>query len=197
MDDRLKSQLQFIIEIDKIKSIFRQTRLYDHSRHENDAEHTWHMCVMAVVFGEYANEKGIDLLKVIRMALIHDIVEIDAGDTFLYSEKPKEQKLKEEMQAAKRIFGLLPEGQSEEFLNLWIEFEKKETPEALFAGAMDRIGPVMQNYLDEGYAWKKHGVTAKRVRAANSQIEKGSDTLWNYAKGLIDDAVARGYIKEE
>jgi len=186
MNERLEKQIRFIIEIDKIKHIFRRTRLLDHSRHENDAEHSWHLAVMALVLAEYANEP-VDIAKVIKMVLIHDIVEIDAGDTFIYAEHLNEQKLLTEKAAAERIFGMLPDDQKHEMIALWDEFEKKETIEAKFAGALDRLEPVLQNCHDNGYAWQKHGISKEQVLTLNSRIAGGSEAIWEYAKTIIEE----------
>ena len=190
MENRLKRQIDFLIEIDKIKNIFRRTRNFDHSRYENDAEHGWHMTMMALVLAEHAN-RDINICKVLKMALIHDIVEIDAGDTYLYAAN-QENKHQTEKAAATRIFGLLPEDQLDEFISLWEEFEERTTPEAQFARAIDRLGPLMQNHFDKGHAWKKHGVTSDRVLAVNGIIEDGSTEVWNFARGIIEDSIAKG-----
>jgi putative hydrolases of HD superfamily len=191
MPDRLKQQLEFLIEIDKMKQIFRKTRLYDHTRYENDAEHGWHMAMMALILAEHSNDRTINIGKVLKMALIHDIVEIDAGDTFLYAPN-QENKHEVEAAAAKRIFGLLPDDQRDEFIALWEEFEARETGEAMYARAIDRLGPVMQNLLDNGHAWKSHGITSDRVFAVNSIIDDGSHDIWALVRKLIDNAVATG-----
>lgn len=191
--ERFQKQINFLIEIDKVKSIFRKTRIINNKRYENDAEHAWHMSMMAIILAEHAND-DIDICKVVKMALIHDLVEIDAGDTFLYDEDQSE-KYQKERKCAQRIFGLLPEDQYKEFLGLWDEFEAKETSEAKFAGAVDRLGPIMQNFYDNGHAWQKHSVTSDKVLNVNSQIQKGSDKIWEYAKDLIENAVKKGYLK--
>jgi putative hydrolase of HD superfamily len=192
--DRLKRQIDFIVEIDKMKSVVRKTRLYDHSRYENDAEHAWHMAMMALVLAEHSNDPSIDIGKVLRMALIHDIVEIDAGDTYLYAPE-RETRHQAESAAAQRIFGLLPDDQRDGFLALWEEFEARRTPEAKFARAIDRLGPLMQNNLDNGHAWRMHAVTSDRVAAANSIIDDGSHDVWEFARGLIEESVARGDLQ--
>jgi putative hydrolase of HD superfamily len=195
LHQRLKQQLEFIIEIDKVKNIFRRARNIHEKRYENDAEHAWHMSLMAMVLHEYANDQAIDFNKVIKMALIHDLVEIDAGDTFIYADNQGD-KADNELRCSRRLFGLLPEDQRDEMMALWQEFEKKESPESKFAGALDRLGPVMQNYLDEGHAWKKHNVSAEKVRKVNKQIQYGSETLWEYVQSIIDEMVEAGHLSE-
>jgi putative hydrolase of HD superfamily len=193
--EKFREQINFLIEIDKIKTIFRKTRLFDNSRTENDAEHSWHLCMYALTLKEYSNEP-VDILKVLKMLLIHDLVEIYAGDTFLYSDKTKKQKKKEETDAAKKLFGLLPEEQGEEFLKLWEEFEEEKTAEAKFASALDRLEPVMQNCITKGATWKKHNIKKHQVIEKNNKIENGSEKLWEYASGIIDEAVLKGYLEE-
>src|SRR5438105_4045656 len=160
---RLSQQLRFLIEIDRAKQILRQTLLMDSSRQENDAEHSWHMAVMAVLLAEYAVEPQIDLLHVLKMILIHDIVEIDAGDTFVYDTTGHLDKLDRERTAADRIFALLPADLGVEMRGLWDEFEAQETPEARYAAALDRFHPLLHNLETEGGAWRKHGITRDRV----------------------------------
>lgn len=190
---RLLKQLEFVREIDKAKGVLRQSVLLDHSRRENDAEHSWHLAVMAILLEEHAKEP-VDLLKVVKMLLIHDIVEIDAGDTYAYDIKAHDDKEERERRAAERIFGLLPEEQGEEFRRLWEEFEARETPEARYAAAMDRFQPLMFNYFTEGATWKAHGVTREQVVARNRHIQEGSEPLWQCAVELIDEAVKKGYL---
>lgn len=186
MNERLIKQLNFIIEIDKVKHIFRHTRLFDHSRYENDSEHSWHLALMAIVLSEYANSP-VDLAKVIRMVLIHDIVEIDAGDMIVYAENLNGQRLEAEKAASRRIFGLLPDDQRDEMIQLWEEFEKKETIEAKFAGALDRLEPVLQNCLDNGYAWHKHGITKEKVLSLNTRIGNGSQLIWEHVRKMVKE----------
>ena len=195
-EDRLKKQVQFILEIDKLKKIVRQSLLSDRSRKENDAEHSWHIALMAVLLSEHADKKGIDLKHVVTMLLVHDLVEIDAGDTFCYDEKGNVDKLEREIKAADRIFNLLPPDQAAYFRSLWDEFESRQTAEARFAAAMDRLEPLLLNYHTDGGTWKEHGVKKKQVVSRNQPIEKGSATLWKYASQLIEDAVAKGYMRE-
>ncbi len=195
-NSRLEKQIQFIIEIDKLKKIVRQTLLTDRSRKENDAEHSWHIALMSVLLSEYAQEKGIDLLHVVTMLLVHDLVEIDAGDTFCYDQKGNADKLERETKAADRIFNILPEDQAASFRSLWDEFEAGKTAEARFAAAMDRLQPLLHNYNTEGGTWKEHRILKDQVIIRNSAIEKGSSTLWAFAAQLIDDAVDKGFLRE-
>jgi len=192
---RLQKQIQFILEIDKLKKIVRQTLLTDHSRKENDAEHSWHIALMAVLLSEYAQD-DIDLLHVVTMLMVHDLVEIDAGDTFCYDQQGNLDKNERETKAADRIFNILPADQAQYFRLLWDEFEERETPEARFAAAMDRLQPLLHNYNTQGGTWKEHDVIKDRVVERNSPIRHGSTDLWSYASNLIDDAVEKGYLKE-
>lgn len=191
-DKRFEKQIKFLIEIDKIKNVIRKTRNFYNKKYENDAEHGWHLCMFALILSEYSNEP-IDLFKVIKMALIHDIVEIDAGDVIVYAIDEKEKRDKEK-KAAERIFGILPDDQKAECISLWEEFETRETAEAKFAHSIDRLEPVLQNYLDDGYTWKKHGITSDKVIKVNKKIENGSKTLWNFVRGLIEDFVQKGIL---
>lgn len=191
--DRLRRQIEFLVEIDKLKSIVRQTLITDGSRQEDSAEHSWHLAVMAMILSEYATE-GIDLLRVLKMVLAHDLVEIDAGDTYCYDEDANHDKLQREQKAAERIFGLLPEDQAAELRVLWDEFEARETAEAKFAAALDRLQPLLNNYRTRGQMWRKHGVKSGQVIARNRLIEEGAPDLWEYAGGLIRDAIERGYL---
>lgn len=194
--DRLDKQFDFIRELDKEKFIGRQTYLTDGVRKENDAEHAWHMAVMTLILSEYSNEP-IDILKTISMILIHDVVEIDAGDTYAYDENAKKTQAEREKKAAKRIFGMLPEGQREKFENLWIEFEERKTPEARFARAMDNIQPMMLNSATDGKAWEEHKVHLEQILKRNEITPTGSEKLWEYAKEkFIDKNVKKGKIIE-
>ena len=196
MKNRLDLQMQFLIEIDRLKSVLRRTRLFDNSRQENVAEHGWHVAIMAMALAEYSNEP-IDVSKVVRMALVHDIVEIDAGDTFLYDEAAGKVKEEAERRAAERIFGLLPLDQAREIKSLWEEFEARNTPEARFAAAIDRLEPMLQNALTAGHAWKEHDVRKSQVLGKNRPIvEAGSRELWRFAEGLIENAVREGHLRE-
>ncbi|MDD4871657.1 MAG: HD domain-containing protein, partial [Kiritimatiellae bacterium] len=185
----------FVIEIDKLKNIYRQTLLMDGKRYENDADHSWHLGLMVLLFSEYAAGKNIDLFRVIKMVLIHDLVEIDAGDTFCYDKKAALDKNEREQRAADRIFSILPADQSMEFRSLWEEFERMVTPESRFAAALDRFQPLLHNYNTQGAAWKKHGVSSDSVLERNKHIVNGAPELWMFAKTLIEDAVRKGYLR--
>lgn len=191
---RLARQIRFIVEVDKLKEIFRQTLVLKSRRHENDAEHSWHICLMVLVLSEHANTPGIDVLRVLKMLLIHDIVEIDAGDTFAYDTAGMADQHEREARAADRLFGLLPADQTAEFRALWDEFEEKQTPESKFATAMDRFQPMLLNCLTEGAAWKMHGVTSDRVIARNQHIADGAVDVWAYAARMIGDSVKAGHL---
>ena len=194
--DRLEKQIRFIVEIDKLKSIVRQTLVTDGSRQEDSAEHSWHIAVMAIVLSEYAKDRVIDIARVLKMALIHDLVEIDAGDTYCYDEDGNEDKLERERKAAERIFGLLPKDQSEEFRRLWDEFELRETAEARFAAALDRLQPLLNNYSTNGRMWQKHRIKSSQVFSRNRPIEDSSPTLWKYAVDMILDAISKDWLAE-
>ena len=190
---RLQQQMQFLTEADQIKSIFRRNRILNGDRHENDAEHSWQLALMAVVLSEHANPK-VDLLHVVKMLLIHDLVEIDAGDTFAYDPDALKTQREREEHAATRVFSLLPADMAAEMLALWEEFEARETPEAKFAGAMDHLGGGVVPNCHDGGCWREAGVSAERVKARNRAIAAGSPVLWEYAEELIDDAEAKGFI---
>jgi putative hydrolase of HD superfamily len=192
----LERQIDFIIETDKMKRILRKTKVLGTDRYENDAEHTWHLVLMALVLQEHANEPDLNLLRVMKMLLVHDIVEIDAGDTFAYDEKGQEDKQEREQKAADRLFGLLPDEQRDEVMALWHEFEAHETPEAKFALALDRLHPMLLNFHNEGQSWRENGITADRVLKRNAMIEDGSEALWSYAERMVRLAVERGYLQE-
>lgn len=179
--DRLQQQFDFILEADKEKFIGRQTYLSDGERKENDAEHAWHLALMTILLSEYANEK-IDVLKTVTMVLIHDVVEIDAGDTYAYDEVGKQTQRAREEAAAQRLFGLLPEDQGEKLRLLWEEFEAQETPEAKFARTMDNLQPMMLNAASDGKAWVEHDVHLSQILKRNQRTAEGSETLWKYAQ---------------
>lgn len=190
---RLEQQLSFILELDKLKHIYRKSRLIRSERFENDAEHTWHLAVMAVMLAEHANEP-LDMMKVLKMLLIHDVVEIDAGDTFAYDEKGLEGKADREREAANRIFGLLPDDQKRECMALWEEFEARESAVSKYAASIDRLQPLLLNYENKGQSWKEHGIASDRVMARNRHIGEGSAALWEHAARLIGKAKENGYF---
>ena len=192
--DRLSRQIRFIAEVDKLKEIFRQTLCTQSRRQENDAEHSWHLALLVIVLAEHSDHQPLDVLRVLKMVIIHDLVEIDAGDTFAYDTARMAGQHEREALAADRIFGLLPDDQCAEFRALWDEFEARETAEARFAAAVDRFQPMLLNCLTEGAAWRKHGVTRDRVIARNQPIERGSTPLWAFARQMIDDAVSAGNL---
>lgn len=190
---RFQSQLQFLLEIDKLKQVLRRTYVTGGERHENSAEHSWHLALMAATLVEYADEP-VDLNHVIRLLLLHDIVEIDAGDTFFFDDTGYEDKAAREQRAADRIFGLLPPEQGAEFRALWDEFEARQTAEARFANALDRLIPLLLNYAGEGRAWQENGVSASLVLRRMGYIEEGSAALWQFVQKLMADAVEKGYL---
>ncbi|MDE6092088.1 MAG: HD domain-containing protein [Ruminococcus sp.] len=192
--DRLKKQLEFMIELDKMKNLYRQTYVLHEDRKENDAEHSWHIAVMAFLLEEYANFP-VNTLKVIKMLLIHDVVEIDAGDTYRYDEKGYKTKADREEKAAQRIFGILPEEQKEEFYSLWREFEDCQTNEARFASVLDRIQPMLLNYTKSGISWQEHGVYKNQVEKINAGTAEISENLAEVIKTVIDDATEKGWLK--
>jgi putative hydrolases of HD superfamily len=188
--ERLRRQLEFILEIDRLKSVLRQSYLIDNDRHENSAEHSWHLAVAAMVLAEHAKEP-IDVSKVIRLVLVHDLVEIDAGDTFIYDEAGNAGKAAREQKAADRLFGLLPEEQGKTFMVLWREFEDRQTPEAKFAFALDRLMPILHNVFTQGGSWKEHGIRQEQAIAKNRPIEDGSPILWQAVESLITQTLAK------
>ena len=191
--NNLLKQIEFIKEIDKLKYIFRKTKLINSDRPENDAEHSWHLAMMAIVLAGHANEP-IDLEKVMKMVLIHDIVEIDSGDVFAYDTTKSHDNFDEELKAARRIFGILPEEQAEEFINLWIEFEEMKTPESKFARALDRLEPLLQNASNNGGTWREFDVKYDKVIEKKKAIKDGSEELWKFAENLIDESVEKGIL---
>lgn len=195
MNDKLTQQLELLIELDKLKSVLRRTKIKSaQGRYENSAEHSWHVCMMAILLEEHANQP-VDLSKVIKMLLLHDIVEIDAGDTFVYDTKAAEVQYQNELQAAERLFGMLPEEQCQQLMETWLEFEQAESPEAQFAKALDRLLPMLLNSHNEGQSWVENGVKREQALEINSKIELGSSTLWQKAKQVIDDATEKGWLK--
>ena len=195
MDQRLEKQLKFALEIDKEKNVFRQTSLSNHGRKENDAEHAWHMAIMAYLLREYANEE-VDISKVMLMCLIHDIVEIDAGDTYAYdAEGLKSQKSREEA-AKNRIFSILPEDQKTELMNLFDEFEEYKTAESCYAHALDNLQPLMLNHSNDGGDWREHGVSAETVYRRQRKTRLGSERLYEVTDQMIQENIRKGNLPE-
>jgi len=190
---RFDQQIRFILEIDKLKSVVRQSYLLDGTRQENSAEHSWHVALMGLLLAEYA-EQPVDLLRTMKMLLIHDIIEIDAGDTYCYDEVGVTDQSTRENAASERLFGLLPEDQMEEFRELWVEFEEQSTPEAKLSATIDRLMPLLHNYHTEGRSWREHGIRVNQVSARNEVMKDGSLQLWKFAMSLIDDAVDKEYL---
>ena len=192
---RLEQQIQFIVEIDKVKNIFRQSYLTDGKRKENDAEHSWHIALMAVILKEYADET-VDLLKVMTMVLLHDLVEIDAGDTYAYDSQGASTKREREVKAADRIFGILPEDQKQYFRSLWDEFEEYETEDAKYAHLLDNLQPILQNDASKGRSWKEHGVKKSQIYKRNERVKGISEDVWNLVQTIIEKNVKIGKIED-
>lgn len=195
ISERLQKQMDFILEVDKLKNIYRQSYVSDGTRHEEDADHSWHLALMCLLLSEHANEE-IDVLKTMGMVLIHDIVEIDAGDTYAYDDAGNVTKREREVKAADRIFNILPEDQAKYLRDLWEEFEEGKSKEALFALTLDKVQPVMLNDATDGRAWQEHGVFKSQIMNRNVNTPKGSNEIWNYCRMLIERNVERGKIKE-
>ncbi len=191
---RFKRQIDFILEADKLKNTLRRTILTDRSRHENSAEHSWHIALLALVLSEYAAGDTIDVFRVLKMLLVHDLVEIDAGDTYCYDDQGRQDQTRRELQAADRIFNILPEDQARSFLKLWEEFEAGETPESRLANALDRLQPFLHNYFTEGQTWQENNIKSSQVVSRMQPVEEGSPFLWEYIEALIEDAIMKGYL---
>lgn len=191
---RFKKQIEFILEVDKLKHILRQTILMDRSRRENSAEHSWHIALLVFVLAEYSKESDVDLLHVVKMLLIHDLVEIDAGDTYCYDDKGRQDQARRETIAADRIFGLLPDDQVAGFRALWDEFERRETPESKFANALDRVQPFLHNYFTDGQTWQQNNINSRQVHERMRPVKDGAPDLWDYVNALIGDAVKKGFL---
>ncbi len=211
LNERLEKQLNFLLEADRMKSLYRQTYIIadesrgdsmrefegeneKYRRRENDAEHSFHLALFAMTLAEYSNEP-VDIMKVMKMVLVHDIVEIDAGDTYCYDKEGAKTKAQREQQAADRLFGLLPEDQNKEYRGLWEEFEARQTPEARFAAALDRMQPMLLNYSRQGVSWREHDVSFEEVHSRNEHIGEGSGTLWEYMERVISDAADKGWLE--
>ena len=191
--NRFEQQMKFILEIDKVKNVFRQTYLADGNRKENDAEHSWHFALMAFVLSEYASE-GVDINRVIKMALVHDLVEIYAGDTYAYDIESNKSKAEREKASADKLFSILPEEQGREIRDLWEEFDAEQTPDACFAAAIDRLQPMLNNYYTDGQSWKSHKVASASVYKRMEPIRRASEELWRFAASLVDDAVKKEWL---
>lgn len=192
---RLEQQIQFVMEIDKLKQVYRQNLLMDGSRRENDVEHSWHIAVMAMILQEYSAEP-VDLTKVLKMVLLHDLVEIYAGDTFCYDPEANLDKAQREESAARRIYSLLPPDQRDEYRALWEEFEDGRTPEAKFAICLDRLQPFIHNYKTHGGTWRMHDVTSEQVKKRMEPVKEASSVLGEYVQWIIEDSIAKGILKE-
>ncbi|RPJ08038.1 MAG: HD domain-containing protein [Spirochaetaceae bacterium] len=197
MKQHFEQQLEFLSELEKLKSVIRRTYLLDSSRRENDAEHSWQVSVMAILFGEYASHKDLDMLKVLKILLLHDAVEVYAGDTYIYDTLARSTQKEREGKAADRLFALLPDNQCSEFHKLWDEYEAAQTPEAKYANAIDRFQPLWHNYMTKGKAWQEHNVAAEATHRINDKIREGSSFLWEYGRDMIVQAVKKGYLNEK
>ncbi|MEA5085465.1 MAG: HD domain-containing protein [Lachnospiraceae bacterium] len=191
--ERFNKQMEFLLELDKVKQIFRQTYLADQSRKENDAEHSWHACLMAVVLAEYFPD--VDLLKSLKMMLFHDVVEIYAGDTYCYDNKGNEDKVLREQASAQKVYGLLPDEQKDELIALWQEFEEGESPEAKFCAILDRVQPTMLNNAAKGISWVEHGIKKEQVIKRNEVTFQGPKVIGEYMDNIINSAYQNGYLK--
>ncbi|HIZ16885.1 MAG TPA: HD domain-containing protein [Firmicutes bacterium] len=193
MSNNLEKQVKFLLEVDKMKNILRQTlKISDRSR-EDDAEHSWHFALMAFVLSEYASE-GVDINRVIKMALVHDLVEIYAGDTYAYDIESNKSKAEREKASADKLFSILPEEQGREIRDLWEEFDAEQTPDACFAAAIDRLQPMLNNYYTDGQSWKSHKVASASVYKRMEPIRRASEELWRFAASLVDDAVKKEWL---
>lgn len=192
--NEIEKQLEFLLEADKIKNILRMNYLSDGSRRENDAEHSWHLCLMAIVLSDHSRFNNMDVLRVLKMLLIHDLVEIDAGDAYVYDAVAKKAQREKELKAADRIFNLLPQNQAEEYRAIWDEFEEKITPESKFANALDRLHPMFLNFHSGGRSWIENNISKEQVLEKNKGIEAGSESLWEQARKIIETASEKGYL---
>lgn len=194
-NERLARQLELLLELDRLKTVLRRTRIKSaDNRFENSAEHSWHVALMAILMEEYANDP-VDIAKVVKMLLIHDVVEIDAGDVIVYDTEAAKQQSEKEHQAARRLFGMLPPEQGDELLTLWLEFEAAESPEARFGKALDRLIPMLLNYHNQGCGWIENQVRREQALTVNRKIEQGSTVLWDTAREIIEKATRNGWLK--
>lgn len=195
MNDRIKKDIEFIVELDRMKSILRQTSLIGEDKREDDAQHSWHIAVMTMVLSDYSN-KEFDVNRAIKMLLIHDLVELYAGDTFCYDAKGNEDKSERELAAADRVFGMLDKSKGSFLRELWDEFEEMETPEAKFAASMDRLQPMLNNYYNGGGTWRKFGVAQQDILKRIGPLKETSDQLWQFVENMIEDAYQKGLISK-
>ncbi|KYN84070.1 phosphohydrolase [Vibrio cidicii] len=192
---RMEKQLALLMELDKLKAVLRRIRVKSaDKRLENSAEHSWHVALMALLFAEHANEP-VDISRVVKMLLLHDVVEIDAGDTFVYDAAASEQQAEKELVAAQRLFGMLPDDQRDELSALWHEFEEAQSADAKFAKALDRLIPMLLNFHNQGQSWREHSVTREQALTINRKIELGSHALWEKAQEIIEQATQNGWLK--
>jgi putative hydrolase of HD superfamily len=194
--DRFRRQIEFILEVDKLKHVLRQTILMDKSRQENSAEHSWHIALTVMVLSEYARDMDIDFFRVMKILLVHDLIEIDAGDTYCYDDQGRKDQAAREQLAADRIFNILPPDQARTFRDLWDEFEERKTAESRFANALDRVQPFLHNYFTRGQTWQENDIKRGQVKARMQPVEDGAPVLWKYVRALMDDAVNRGFLAE-
>ncbi len=194
--DRFRQQIEFILEVDKLKNVLRKTILMDRSRRENSAEHSWHIALTVLILSEYTKDSDVDLFRVMKILLIHDLIEIDAGDTYCYDDQGRQDQARREKKAADRIFNLLPTDQATTLRELWNEFEERETPESRFANALDRLQPFLHNYFTEGQTWQENNIKSAQVKSRMRPVDDGAPVLWNYVSSLIDDGVKKGFLGE-
>ena len=194
--DRFRRQIEFILEVDKLKNILRKTILIDRSRRENSAEHSWHTALSVLILSEYAKDSDVDLFRVIKILLVHDLIEIDAGDTYCYDDQGRKDQAQREKKAADRIFNLLPADQAATLRELWNEFEERKTSESRYANALDRLQPFLHNYFTDGKIWQENSINSAQVKARMQPVADGAPILWNYVSSLIDDGVKKGFLAE-
>jgi len=194
--DRFRQQIEFILEVDKLKNVLRKTILMDRSRRENSAEHSWHIALSVLILSEYAKDSDVDLFQVMKILLVHDLIEIDAGDTYCYDDQGRKDQTRREKKAADRIFNLLPADQARTLRELWDEFEERKTPESRFANALDRLQPFLHNYFTEGQIWQENSIKSAQVKSRMQPVDDGASILWDYVSSLIADGVKKGYLTE-
>jgi len=194
--DRFRQQIEFILEVDKLKNVLRKTILMDRSRRENSSEHSWHIALMVLILSEYAKDSEVDMFRVMKILLVHDLIEIDAGDTYCYDDQGRKDQSQREKIAADRIFNLLPADQAAALRELWDEFEDRKTPESKFANAMDRFQPFLHNYFTEGQIWQENSIKSAQVKSRMQPMDDGASILWDYVSSLIADGVKKGYLTE-